>query len=262
MELTSLLQSLQVSVALKKVVNKKEIWLIPVQKEEMAPAQFIQTGQQITTAVSSQPNLINFSMSTPQQTSNTTQSIPLFMIQPQAGLKQIQQPQSEISITPIAKAGQPQANSKTHTDDTKYGSIFSVLNTPQPSTTLPVQVKPIVISAPNKTTVEKKALYTIEPPVSSTFATTGKAKSDLAATTKASSDAQKIDTEAILQKMIKEECVCLENELKAVLQKGRMINIDVGSEAEKMDMLKTIEHLEEFCKEISEISLGEKSEVC
>lgn len=188
----------------------------------------------------------------------------------------------QISITPISK-GQA-VNPKGRVDDT-YSSIFSALNA-QSTATVPVQMKPIVISmSTNKTAVGKNhtpsnevamsskpdASIASKPEVSVVEKSEGtliskpkatlKSKPEVALTTKSTPDPLKFDTEAILQKMIKEDSLSLDAELRAIIQKGKMVNINLGTEADKIEMLNVIQNLSEFLEEISEISVGEHSEV-
>ncbi|XP_050514328.1 nuclear pore complex protein Nup214 [Diabrotica virgifera virgifera] len=69
------------------------------------------------------------------------------------------------------------------------------------------------------------------------------------------------ETQAILTKMVKEECLALESELKALLHQGRKINVNIGNENEKIMMIKELQDLQEFVKEIVDVSLGESAEV-
>uniref|UniRef100_A0A6P7FM32 Nuclear pore complex protein Nup214 n=1 Tax=Diabrotica virgifera virgifera TaxID=50390 RepID=A0A6P7FM32_DIAVI len=68
------------------------------------------------------------------------------------------------------------------------------------------------------------------------------------------------ETQAILTKMVKEECLALESELKALLHQGRKINVNIGNENEKIMMIKELQDLQEFVKEIVDVSLGESAE--
>lgn len=189
----------------------------------------------------------------------------------------------DISTISISKS--QQSNTKSLSDD-KYSSIFSSLSTPQNTASLPTQVKPIVISTPaNKTVVENKIAtptptiafakpdlaigYKTESNIMNKPVTTFLSKlidssvsnTEVNVISKPDPELSKIDTDDILQQMIKEDCISLEAELKNVGQKTKSININLGSESDKIEMLNIIRNLEEFQEDISEISIGELSEV-
>lgn len=248
------------------------------------------SSSQVTPTTTQTTNLFSFT-STPNQVQpllfggkQPTQSLaggqaslmpikPKTTVQPPPFLEQI-------SITPVT---QP---TKTVVDD-KYSSIFSSLHSQPSSSVASTQLKPIVISTPpNKSALENKAAFPMSTPkgkltliskpevsISARTEVDTQAKPEAtnlqqAETTRVLkpeatvvSETSKIDTESMLKMMIKDECIALEGEVKAVIQKGKRININLGSDTDKIEMLNIIQNLEEFVEEILEISVGEHSEV-
>lgn len=290
---------------------KTQSVLQPISAEIQKPLQ-LSFQVKPSTPSTLQSNPANFSFSTPQATSITSQAKNLFNIasttQQQSTLFGDNQPESQtlfggqasitpikapsaskpvldqISITPISKN---QASIKGFGED-RYSTIFSALNAPQHTSAMPAQVKPIVISTPtNKTLLEKNVAAPtpiLEMSAISKPEITGGAKPENIAITKSETfiskplpssgpkpevsvvskpapELAKIDTEAILKKMIKEDCISLETELRNLTQKSKTVNVHLGSETDKSEMLSIIQNLEEFLQEISEISVGEHSEV-
>lgn len=176
------------------------------------------------------------------------------------------------------------ATDKSFSSD-KYTSIFSALKTSQSSVTIPSQPKPVILSTPtNKSSnlqqfsafnlstatqskSEESVVKKIDSPsvtkqdntFSSISGVSSVHKSEVVA--RPIPESSKIETEIILQDMIKEECHSLEAELRVMTQKGKTININVGSEDDKIELLDLVSNLEEFLDEITEISAGENSEV-
>ncbi|KAJ8958878.1 hypothetical protein NQ318_019645 [Aromia moschata] len=148
-------------------------------------------------------------------------------------------------ITPISK---PQVSAPvTAPSSDKYAAVFSAMSAPAPA---PAHSKPIVIStsaAPKSESVEQPKPAAPAP---------------RAAEAKPTSDAKiKGEKEALLAQMIRDECVSLESELKALLRQGRSSKVDVGTEEEKTEMVLKVEALQQFVKEIVDISVGENAEV-
>lgn len=188
----------------------------------------------------------------------------------------------QTNSTPISKI---QTTSAKNLSNDKYTSIFSALKTSQSSVPVPTQVKPIILSTPtNKTSnlqqfpafnlstttqskSEETVLKKLESPsvtkqentLSSISEVSSVHKSDVPS--RPTSESSKIETEIMLQNMIKEECHSLAAELRLMTQKGKKININLGSGDDKIELLDIINNLEEFLEEITEISAGEYSEV-
>lgn len=248
-------------------------------------------SSQVTSSTSKSTNLFSFAAPTSTQAQSSlfgaSQMQPTALFGGQSSITPIKMQSSakplleDISITPISKT--QQSNTRKPSDD-KYSSIFSALSTPQNTVSLPVQVKPIVVSTPADKTVLEKKMGTPSPfpksdmsvgyktesnvmskpvtkPVLSKPTGPSASKTEMSVIQKPAPELSKVDTEAILQKMIKEDCISLEAELKMLSQKTRAVNINLGSESDKVEMLNIIQNLEEFLEEISEISIGEHSEV-
>lgn len=61
--------------------------------------------------------------------------------------------------------------------------------------------------------------------------------------------------------MVREECTLLEAELKTILHKARGMKIELGSDAEGEEMVKSIDALQAFQSEVAEISAAQAAEV-
>lgn len=157
------------------------------------------------------------------------------------------QPQSlcggQATITPIKPQFSNKPVEKVALD--KYASLFSSLNAPAASLAFePPKPAEVFFTPP-------KPVQNIEP----TKEVTVQPRSKLV-------DTEKADVDALLAKMIQEECISVESELNALLHKGRTITITIGTEEEKLDLINSVKALEEFIKEIVDVSLGEVAEVC
>ncbi|CAG9838675.1 unnamed protein product [Diabrotica balteata] len=193
-----------------------------------------------------------------------------------------------ITLTPVKSQPQNVETSE------KYSAIYSALKAPsmipapadprpiliatkqegQPISAHPVLTDPRSATIPELVAPEPIKFPTAEAPrVIVTPKTTKNVAHDVQKTTtpqiqktdvdpKLAIDEQvKGETQALLTKMVKDECLALESELKALLHQGRKINVNIGSESEKMMMIKELQDLQEFVKEIVDVSLGESAEV-
>ncbi|XP_018561339.1 nuclear pore complex protein Nup214 [Anoplophora glabripennis] len=158
-------------------------------------------------------------------------------------------------ITPINKQQTGTANVTVNPAE-KYSAIFSALNTPTaiPATTdnktitipilnIPKPAPPVEQSVAAQQNVSVTSVKPVEPP---------KPVANLKI---------KEETDVLLAQMLRDESTSLESELKALLHQGRLVNITIGSEDEKIELVTKIEYLQEFIKEIVDISIGENAEV-
>lgn len=162
---------------------------------------------------------------------------------------------ASLSLTPVSKP-----TSTSTGGGEKYSSIYAALKTPSALPAPTPDMKPIIISAKpeapfNRPTTESVAIP--ETPKSA-ISETPRSNVDVKV---AVEEKVKLETEALLAKMVREECLALESELKALLHQGRRININIGSEEEKIKMVKDLHNLRDFIKEIVDVSLGESAEV-
>lgn len=83
------------------------------------------------------------------------------------------------------------------------------------------------------------------------------------ASAESESSTPKIDaeTEKLITKMIRDECALLELEMKAIMHKAHGLKIDLGSDAESISLVKSVESFEGFLEEVAETSNGQASEV-
>lgn len=136
---------------------------------------------------------------------------------------------TDISTTPSAPAAQ------------KYSSILSALQTPTtgpaPSAAPTASVTILTPGVPQKTTDDVPKVATSE------------SKPEIDPVLDAES---KAEMEAQLSREIREECMRLESELQMVLEAGRKVNTNLGTDAEKNDTLRKIESLTDFCAEVSD----------
>lgn len=138
----------------------------------------------------------------------------------------------------------------------KYSVIFSALNTPTaiPS---PVDSKAIIIPTQN---IPKPA-----PPVEQSMVVRQNVPVAPVKPAEAPKPAVNLkikeETDVLLAQMLRDESTSLESELKALLHQGKLLNINIGSEDEKVELVTKIEYLQEFIKEIVDISIGENAEV-
>lgn len=150
----------------------------------------------------------------------------------------------QATITPIKPQFSNKPTDKIPPSD-KYASIFSSLNPPA----APISLEP---SKPSEISfTPPKPTKTIAP-----------AKEVIIQPKSKPADANKGEVDALLKKMILEECISIEAELNALLHKGRIINVNIGTEQEKLDLINRVKALEDFIKEIVDVSLGEIAEVC
>ncbi|XP_056648879.1 nuclear pore complex protein DDB_G0274915 isoform X1 [Diorhabda sublineata] len=195
--------------------------------------------------------------STPSNTSafsKPVDNIPLFGSQ--VTLTPVKaQPQSTltfgctVSVTPVNT--QPKG---TQSND-KYSSIFAALKTPTPV----ADAKPILVST--KTEPQSPQTPKIVTPEIQTPETPKSEASKVVDPKLVIDEKVKGETQALFAKMVKDECICLESELKAVLHQGRSIDINIGTNEEKIMILKEIQDFQDFIKEIVDVSLGESAEI-
>lgn len=172
---------------------------------------------------------------------------------------------SSVSVTPVNTPPQDTASNE------KYASIIAALKAPL-AKPVPVDTKPILIST--KTEPQPPQPPKIVTPETSRFVSNTQTtvtpetpKSTISETSRAVDPQLVIDekvkgeTQALFAKMVKDECICLESELKAILHQGRNININIGSNEEKVMMLKEMQGFQDFIKEIVDVSLGESAEI-
>ncbi|XP_018325746.1 nuclear pore complex protein Nup214 isoform X2 [Agrilus planipennis] len=69
------------------------------------------------------------------------------------------------------------------------------------------------------------------------------------------------DTEALVGKMVREECEFLEAELKVLLHRARQIKVNLGTEDEIARMLQQTDSLHEFVSEVTENTASQAAEV-
>ncbi|CAH1186741.1 unnamed protein product [Phyllotreta striolata] len=150
-----------------------------------------------------------------------------------------------ISLTPIAKTPTVPGENQ------KYSPIFSALQTPI------AESKPAVVSSQTVAVSEAPETQIPRTPKNMALDVT---KGNVDVKT-AVGEKVKIETEALLANMVRDECLALESELKALLHQGRKININIGTDDEKTVMVEKLEDLKEFIKEIVDISLGESAEI-
>ncbi|CAG9813932.1 unnamed protein product [Phaedon cochleariae] len=133
----------------------------------------------------------------------------------------------QTTLTPVQPKQSPAAAT---TNENKYSSIFSALDTPAavPSANQSKAAPAPQVGVDARAVIDEKV---------------------------------KGETDALLAMMVRDECVALESEVKALLHQGRRVKIDVGSDEEKVGMVRELEGLQEFVKEIVDISLGENAEV-
>ncbi|XP_017772452.1 PREDICTED: nuclear pore complex protein DDB_G0274915-like [Nicrophorus vespilloides] len=70
-----------------------------------------------------------------------------------------------------------------------------------------------------------------------------------------------IETELMIAKLVREECLALELELKAVLYQGKKIKIEIGNDNEASNMAEKAGKLEEFVKAVKETSQSQAAEI-
>jgi hypothetical protein len=69
------------------------------------------------------------------------------------------------------------------------------------------------------------------------------------------------EAEKIFAQMLKEECIFLESELKAVLHQGRTLKLNLGTDADKTKIVQTTQALESFFNELVDICTTQNAEV-
>nr|XP_023012697.1 nuclear pore complex protein Nup214 [Leptinotarsa decemlineata] len=193
-----------------------------------------------------------------------TETQALFSGQPSFSLTKTSQASSftigDTVIIPVSKVQTPEIT------NSKYSSILAALN--NPTSTPSTLNKPVIISElPRHVSTSIPTSTQVSPLTSTPQAPRDEVKV-IAKPAKQISDPKetvdekvKQETDAIIAKMVKDECLALEFELKALLHQGRKVNINIGSDHEKIEMLKQMKLLEEFIKEIVDISCGEYAEV-
>lgn len=153
-------------------------------------------------------------------------------------------------IAPIGK--QQASTASTVNTAEKYSTIFSALNTP-----VTVESKSVVIPTQNiwQPAQPPEQPVLVQPKVNTTPVRSAEPPKPTA------NLKIKEETDILLAQMLRDESISLESELKALLHQGRLLNINVGSEEEKVELVMKIESLQEFIKEIVDISIGENAEV-
>jgi nuclear pore complex protein Nup214 len=69
------------------------------------------------------------------------------------------------------------------------------------------------------------------------------------------------EAEKIFAQMLKEECIFLESELKAVLHQGRTLKLNLGTDADKTKIVQTTQALESFFNELVDICTTQNAEI-
>ncbi|EFA04104.2 nuclear pore complex protein Nup214 [Tribolium castaneum] len=132
-------------------------------------------------------------------------------------------------------------------------------STPQPATSSPYQSlypsQPSEIKSGTTETIQVVA-KTIAPPISSATKTVEKTEDTINLDLKAEEEAEKI-----FAQMVREECVFLESELKAILHQGRTLKLNLGSDDDKTKIVLGTKSLEEFFNELVDICTTQNSEV-
>ncbi|KAG5897453.1 hypothetical protein JTB14_002714 [Gonioctena quinquepunctata] len=239
----------------------------PAQPQSSTP--FSMFGSATSKPITTEPKLSFTNPGNSLSNPKTSENPPLF-----GGQTTLAATTSPKSSAPSFKIGEtvitPATIAQIPTTSDKYASIFGALNTPT-SIPLASQSKPITVpgvpnSAPSAMPLSLQKPLTSTPQIpKAELKIPGKPTIPPArqvSDPKAVVDEKlKGETDALLAKMVKDECVALESELKALLHQGRRVRIDVGNNDEKLEMLNQMEALQEFIKEIVDISLGENAEV-
>lgn len=128
----------------------------------------------------------------------------------------------------------------------KYGAILSALNSSP--VTANIQNRPIIVRTAKpepKPSIKQPTPVTANAPVPSNPAP----------------NADKAEADSLISTLIKRECAALESELKALLQHGKGIEVNIGTENEKTYITDAITELQEFIKEIDDVNADQQDEV-
>lgn len=159
---------------------------------------------------------------------------------------------SQSFMTPISK----QQPASTVNTAEKYSAIFSALNVPATITPL-AESKPIVIPGQSisKPAPPAEQPVVLQPKICTTPVKPAEPPKPVA------NLKLKEETDVLLAQMLRDESTSLESELKALLHQGKLLDVNIGSEDEKVELVTKIESLQDFIKEIVDISIGENAEV-
>ncbi|RZC32550.1 nuclear pore complex protein Nup214, partial [Asbolus verrucosus] len=69
------------------------------------------------------------------------------------------------------------------------------------------------------------------------------------------------EAESLFSQMVREECLFLQSEVKAVLHQGKSLKLNLGSDADKTAIIQTTKSISDFFKELADICTTQNAEV-